>query len=101
MGFWDTLLGLSFIGVGAYLVASQKDRNSPNYTKFRGFGIFFIVIGSLIFTWNITTFILKKLYIRPTPQVVQNPLAAPSASAVVNPNGNMQVAIRNNNIRRS
>lgn len=53
--YWDVFVGIGLIGGGAALIATTKD-DSPNRKTLKGFGIFFIVLGSIAFAYGL----LKK-----------------------------------------
>ena len=79
------IVGLGFIGVASYLLATLK-KEDPNYKTILGFGIFFTVAGAVIFLWNLVDFMLKRMLIAPQPNasVTQNPVFAPANNRVPN-----------------
>lgn len=107
----------TFLGVGSYLVGGTKE-DDPNRKLLKGFGIFFIIVGSLISVWELVKYgayraelanmnggaAANPMYEVPQSAVVEAPPNtgvvnnAPSGTVIVNnsaPN-NMGVGRRNN-----
>ena len=98
MGVFGMIVGLGFIGVASYLLATLK-KEDPNYKTMLGFGIFFILIGTIIFMWNLLKYMIQYVPVDGNVSVTQNPVFVPANNRyaqVQHPNKSINLARRNN-----
>ena len=96
MGVIGIIIGLGFIGAASYLLATLK-KEDPNYKTILGFGIFFILIGAIMFIWNLLKYMIQYVPVQGNVPVTQNPVFTPSNNRYVqHPNNSINLARRNN-----
>ena len=96
MGVIGIIISLGFIGATSYLLATLK-KEDPNYKTILGFGIFFILIGAIMFIWNLLKYMIQYVPVQGNVPVTQNPVFTPSNNRYVqHPNNSINLARRNN-----